>query len=242
MSIKLTPDTIAILENYAAIAKGVILKPGRELKTLSKSGASAAAATITEDFPHQVPIHDILNFLNVLGLFNEPVIDFNEAKNYMTITDATDPSRSTRFMYSAPELMRSPSGRIKPSGPEVRFKLTESQLAVLVKATAVLKKPEWAVISNGKTIKLVTYNSKEPNSNDFSLVVEGETNGVECTSVFSFENIRLLKGNYEVIVTEQLAQFTNTDRAATGGELVYWIGVEASTKFNQKRGAEAAGN
>lgn len=241
MSIKLTPDTIAILENYAAIAKGVILKPG-ELKTLSKTGASAAAATITEEFPHEVPVHDILNFLNVLGLFNEPIIEFNEAKKFMTITDATDPSRSTRFYYSAPELMKSPKGRIRPSGPEVRFKLTESQLAVLVKATAVLKKPEWAVIAAGKTIKLVTYNSKEPNSNDFSLIVEGDPNGVECTSVFSFENIRLLKGNYDVIVTEQLGQFTNTDRAKSGGELLYWIGVEATTKFNHRGGEAAAGN
>lgn len=249
MSIKLSAATIAILENYAAINKGILLKPGKKLKTLSQSGSSAASATIEEDFPLEMPLHDILNFLNVLSLFNEPVLEFNKPVSlnsksplpFVTITDATDKSSSTRFFGCPIDLIKDHSGTIHLAGTCIKFKLTESQLAVLVKATAVLKKPEWAFISDGKQIKIVTYDSSDVNSSDYSLIVEGNPNGVVCTMILSFENIRLLKGNYEVAINDQLAQFTNTDRVATNSELVYWIGAEANSKF-KVGDAASAGN
>lgn len=238
MSIKLSAETITLLSNFAAINKGILLKPGKAMKTLSANGAAAASVSIVEDFPHQVPISDITNFLNVLSLFVDPVIEFNDSKTCMTITDANDTSRSTRFLYSAPELMKSPTGAITLTGPTLNFKLSESQLAVLVKATSVLKKPEWAVLSDGKTIKIVTYNHEDPQSTDFSLVLEGQTNGVQCTSVFKVMNINLLKGNYDVVLSEQVAQFT---RNGSDNNLVYWVGAEATSKYNG-RGATTAGN
>jgi len=245
MSIKLSADTIALLENYAGISKGVFLKPGKELKTINASRSAAVLATIVEEFPHDVPIHDIVNFLNALNLFTSPSIEFRESQRSMVISESEGDSKaSVVFQYSAPEvLLKPPTGRAKMNGPRVTFKLTETQLASLVKATSVFKNLEWAVISDGTTIKITTYNAKNVNSNAYSIIVDGESNGVKCTTVFSTENIRLLKGNYDVVVTEQAGCFTNTDRAALGKELIYWIGVESTSKFNGSGAtADSAGN
>lgn len=233
MSIKISPDTITILENFASINKGVFLRPGNELRTISSGMTTAAVAKIKEDLPHEVPIHDIMNFLNALKLFNDPTIELFENERHMTITE-DDGKASVMFLYSAAELVKRPKdGRPRIQGTTINFSLTETQNANLVKATSVFKKPEWAVISDGKNIKVTTFNSKEPHSSNYSIQVDGEANGVKCNMVFSFENIRLLTGNYNVVVTESMAQFTNSDVAALGGELEYWIGIEATSKWNQ---------
>lgn len=232
MPIKISPDTISVLENFASINKSVFLRPGNELRTISLGSTTAAVARIKEDFPHEVPLHDIMNFLSAMKLFSDPSIELHEDQRHMIITEA-DGKASVMFNYSAAELIKRPKdGRPRIQGTTLTFRLTEQQNSNLVKATSVFKKPEWAVISDGKSIKVTTFNSKEPNSSNYSIQVDGEPNGIKCSMVFSFENIRLMSGNYDVIITESMAQFTNTDVAALGGELLYWIGIEATSKWN----------
>jgi len=66
---------------------------------------------------------------------------------------------------------------------------------------------------------------KNDTSNDFSIVV-GETDSI-FTFNFKVENIKILPGSYEVVISQKLlSQFTSTDR-----DLKYYIAMEPDSVF-----------
>ena len=82
-----------------------------------------------------------------------------------------------------------------------------------------------SVVGENGVVKLLVRDKKNETSNDFSVIV-GETD-----SVFSFnfkvENIKILPGTYEVVVSRKLlSRFQSTDR-----DLVYYIALEPDSTF-----------
>jgi len=74
-------------------------------------------------------------------------------------------------------------------------------------------------------VKLVVRDKKNDTSNDFSVVV-GETDEV-FTFNFKVENIKIIPGNYEVVISSKLlSQFKNTSYDVT-----YWIALEPDSQF-----------
>ena len=73
---KLSEDTIAILKNFATINSNLVFKPGQKLKTIAESKTIMAQADIIEDFPQEVGLYDLNEFLSVLSMIPEPDIQF----------------------------------------------------------------------------------------------------------------------------------------------------------------------
>jgi len=66
---------------------------------------------------------------------------------------------------------------------------------------------------------------KNETSNDFSVVV-GETND-EFVFNFKVENVKILPGTYEVVISSKLlSQFKNT-----AFDVTYWIALEPDSTF-----------
>ena len=81
--------------------------------------------------------------------------------------------------------------------------------------------------SDGTTIKLEVTDKKNVTSNTFSRIV-GEGNGVKYTFNFKIENLKVLEGNYEVLVSSKgISQFKNKDI-----DLEYYIALEPDSKYN----------
>ena len=61
-----------------------------------------------------------------------------------------------------------------------------------------------------------------------SLETVGEGNGVKYTFNFKIENLKVLEGNYEVLVSSKgISQFKNKDI-----DLEYYIALEPDSKYN----------
>ena len=74
-------------------------------------------------------------------------------------------------------------------------------------------------------VKVLVKDKKNDTSNDFSIVV-GET---DATFSFNFkvENIKILPGTYEVVVSQKLiSKFTSRNR-----DLTYFIALEPDSTF-----------
>ena len=99
------------------------------------------------------------------------------------------------------------------------------ELDKLIKAAAIYQLPDLSVIGESGVVKLVVRDKKNETSNDFSIVV-GET---ESNFIFNFkvENIKILPGTYEVVVSSKLLfRFESSDR-----KLVYYIALEPDSTF-----------
>ena len=76
LPMKLSDRTINLLKNFATINQSILFKQGNQLRTISVMKNILAEANIDEDFPQDFGVYDLSQFLNSLGLFQEPELNF----------------------------------------------------------------------------------------------------------------------------------------------------------------------
>ena len=219
---KLSDKTLSVLKNFSTINQSILFKQGSKLRTISVMKNILAEATITEEFPRDFGIYDLNQYLNGLGLYNNPELDF-EADNYVVIKEGR--SRSKYFFADPSVIITPPEKSIDLPSEDVTFDLSTDQLDKLLKAAAIYQLPDLSVVGGDGVVKVLVRDKKNDTSNDYSVIV-GET---ESTFSFNFkvENIKILPGTYSVVVSQKLlSRFTNKNQ-----DLVYYIALEPDSTF-----------
>ena len=219
---KLSDKTLTLLKNFSTINQSILFKRGSSLKTISVMKNILAEATIEEDLPTDFGIYDLNQFLNGIGLHQNPDLDF-ENEGHVVIREGKS---RTKYFFADPQVIVTPPDKeIKLTTEDVSFVLSTSQLDKLLKAAAIYQLPDLAVIGEAGVVKIVVRDKKNDTSNDFSIVV-GETES-EFSFNFKVENIKILPGTYDVVVCKQLlSRFTSQDY-----DLTYYIALEPDSKF-----------
>jgi hypothetical protein len=223
-AMKLSDNTLALLKNFAGINQSILVKQGNKLRTISIAKNILAEAEITEEFPRDFAIYDLNQFLNGLGLHQDPDLDFGE-DSYITIREG---KRRVKYFYADPNVIVAPPEKeIKLPSEDVCFQLETGSLEKLVKAAAVYQLPDISAIGDAGVIRLVVRDKKNDTSNEYSIIV-GETDE-QFTFNFKVENIsKIVSGAYNVVVSSKLlSQFTNTKH-----NLCYYIALEPDSTFN----------
>ena len=221
-TMKLSDKTLSLLKNFSGINQSILFKEGSSLRTISVMKNILAEATITETFPKDFGIYDLNQFLNGLNLHQTPELDFENDK-YVMIREGK--SRSKYFFADPSVIVIPPDKEIVLPSEDVCFVLNTQQLDKLLKAAAIYQLPDLSAVGEAGVVKLVVRDKKNDTSNDFSIVV-GETDSI-FTFNFKVENIKILPGSYEVVISQKLlSQFTSTDR-----DLKYYIAMEPDSTF-----------
>jgi hypothetical protein len=219
---KLSENTLFILKNFAGINQSILVKEGNKLRTISVAKNILAEAEIKEEFPRDFAIYDLNQFLNGLSLHQSPDLDFTD-ETHLKIKDG---KRRVKYFYADPNVIISPPEKaIELPSQDVCFQLDSVTLQKLLKAAGVYQLPDLCVVGEAGVIKLVVRDKKNDTSNEFAIIV-GETDK-EFTFNFKVENIKIILGAYNVVVSSKLlAQFTNTDY-----DLKYYIALEPDSVY-----------
>ena len=220
----LSDNTVNILKNFAGINNSILVKQGNQLRTISVAKNILAEAEIPEDFPRDVAIYDLNQFLNGLSLHHDPDLDFTE-DTYLTIREG---KRRVKYFYADPQVIIAPPEKeINLPTQEVCFQLESSSLEKLVKAAAVYQLPDLSVIGENGEITMVVRDKKNDTSNEYAVNV-GETDK-EFEFNFKMENIKIIPGSYDVVMSSKLlSEFTNTQY-----NLKYFIALEPDSTYNE---------
>ena len=220
---KLTDSTLAVLKNFAGINNSILVKKGNQLRTISVAKNILAEAEIPEDFPRDVAIYDLNQFLNGLSLHQDPNLDFTE-DSHITIKEGR---RRVKYFYADPQVIIAPPDKeINLPTQEVCFQLESTSLEKLVKAAAVYQLPDLSVIGANGEITMVVRDKKNDTSNEYAVNL-GETDS-NFEFNFKMENIKIIPGAYDVIISSKLlSEFTNTQY-----NLKYFIALEPDSTFN----------
>ena len=221
-TMNLSDQTLTILKNFAGINNSILVKEGTKLRTISVAKNILAEAVIDEEFPRDFAIYDLNQFLNGLGLHQDPDLDFGN-ESYITIKEG---KRRVKYFYADPAVIISPPDKdITLPSEDVRFQLDNTVMEKLLKAAAVYQLPDLSAVGEAGVIKLVVRDKKNDTSNEFAIVV-GETDK-EFVFNFKVENIRIIPGAYNVVVSNKLlSEFTNENL-----ELKYYIALEPDSTF-----------
>ena len=75
---KLSSNTTSVLKNFASINQNLVIKEGKEITTMSAMKNIVARAEVEEEFPQEVAIYDLNEFLSALSLFKNPNLEFQD--------------------------------------------------------------------------------------------------------------------------------------------------------------------
>ena len=219
---KLSEKTLTVLKNFAGINNSILVKEGNQLRTISVAKNILAEANIEEEFPRQFGVYDLNQFLNGLSLHQDPDLDFTE-ESYLNIREG---KRRVKYFFADPQVIISPPDKqITLPSEDVHFQLESSALDKLLKAAAVYQLPDLCVVGEAGAVRLVVRDKKNDTSNSYSVAV-GETDK-EFSFNFKVENIKIIPGSYDVVVSSKLlSEFTNSNY-----NLKYYIALEPDSTF-----------
>jgi len=221
-NMKLSDRTLNLLKNFSSINQSILFKEGTKLRTISVMKNILAEANISEDIPRDFGIYDLNQFLNGLNLHQNAELDFQN-DGYVVIKEGR--SRSKYFFADPNVIVTPPEKSISLPTEDVCFTLDTNQLDKLLKAAAVYQLPDLSAVGEAGVVKLVVRDKKNETSNDFSVIV-GETES-EFSFNFKVENIKIIPGSYEVVVSKKLlSRFKSTQY-----DLIYYIALEPDSTF-----------
>ena len=215
----LSEHTIAVLKNFAQINQNLVIKKGKTLMTMSSMKNIVAKANIEEDFPKEVAIYDLNEFLASLSLFKSPTLDFQD--QYLTMTEG---SNKIKYFYSDPSVVQSPSKMLTMPNPEVKFTINSSDLSKMKRAAGVINAPDMVLEKNGSGTFLTAKNAKNDTANTYStdIVVEGDGT---YKFYFKVENLKIMDGDYNVQISSQnISHFS-------GNNIEYFIALEPDSTY-----------
>jgi hypothetical protein len=219
---KLSDKTVTLLKNFSSINQSILFKEGKTLKTISVMRNILAEATIEEEFAKDFGIYDLNQFLNGLNLYQNPELDFQN-DGYVVIKEGKS---RTKYVFADPNVIITPPDKdIALPSEDVCFLLDTKELDKLLKAAAVYQLPDLSVVGEAGVVRLVVRDKKNDTSNYYDVIV-GETDE-EFSFNFKVENIKILPGNYEVVISSKLlSRFKNTSFDVT-----YHVALEPDSTF-----------
>ena len=222
VAMKLSESTLSLLKNFSNINQSILFKQGNKLRTISVMKNILAEATIGEEIPKDFGIYDLGQFLNGLGLHHNPELDFAN-NGHVVIKEG---KMCSKYFFADPSVIITPPDKeIAIPTEDVSFELSTQQLDKLLKAAGIYQLPDLAVIGEAGVVKLLVRDKKNDTSNTFAVTV-GETDKVFSFN-FKIENIKILPGTYEVVVSQKLlSKFTNKDC-----DLKYYIALEPDSTY-----------
>ena len=223
---KLNTNTHNILKNFSEINTNILIKPGKELSTISTMRNIFAKASIDESFDTEFGIYDLNEFLAVVSGMNKPELSLQD--KHMTISPEGSKSK-VKYFYSDPSVIVAPPKEVNMPEAEVTFSLSETNLEQLKKMAAILKSPDLALIGEkGGDIILKVCDKKNDTSNNFDIVV-GEGATADYTFYFKVENMKMIPGDYDVSVSSKsISHFKNKKLP-----IEYWIALEPDSTISK---------
>lgn len=222
----LSQDTVGILKNFAAINPNIVMKEGSIVKTISEARNILASADISEAIPSEFGIYDLNEFLNVVGLFSEPVLLFENDKQ-VRIADAAQ-KQSVKYFFSDPSVLTSPQKDITMPSVDVSFTLTAIQLNALRKAASTLGVTDLIVKGDDDGVTVSVTDQKDPTSNSYELKLDDVTRDGNFEVVFNINNLKVIPGDYQIDISKKLI----SNFKLQGLSVQYWIALEKNSTFS----------
>lgn len=215
----LTRETIEVLGNFVQINPSIIVCAGSEIRSISNLEHILAKYKCTEVFPTEFAIYDLSEFLNVVSLFENPILEFDNDQ-YVTIRSG---SKYSKYYFSNPEitLKRAPNTDVKFPGADIQFALSESDVKGIRKASNILDLEDINISSDNTDIRVSLIDTEDETNNTYEQVFQGDSTGDFSVNI-KMENLVVLPGDYTLsICAKGMSEWRDNNR-----DLVYYIGLE----------------
>jgi hypothetical protein len=221
---ELSDNALQVLKNFSTINQNLMIRAGNTVKTISEARNVLATAVIDSDFPQDVGIYDLNEFLGVLSLVDTPRLKFED--EYVTVGDSTGRSK-VKYFFSPEETLTTPQKDIKMPEGDVKFMLDNDTLNRLKRAASALGHSEVSISGNNGVLSLSVVDSQNSTSNAYSIDIDGDFGNATFNFIMSISNLKILPGDYDVSISSKLiSQFSHKEI-----NVQYWIALEKTSTY-----------
>ena len=224
---KISPETNAILKNFAHINQSLYFKKGSIISTVSPQKNILVDATISETIPQDFGIYDLNNFLSVTSLFKDGAeLEFDDS--HVIIKGLNGRSKIKYRITDPSMIIIAPDKRPKLPIVDVKFALSKEDLEWVIKTASVIGAPHLAVESDGVTVSLVTFDESNDASHTNSLAMSDvDPEGNIFKLIFKTENLKVIPDTYSVEISSKgISTWTSHIN-----EIKYYITLERTSTF-----------
>ena len=220
-----------ILKNAGTIHRNLMIKEDSDiLRVKSPDNTLMMTAKLPAKMPGNFVIYDIMEFLSVLSLVDNAVMDMSDA-DIVRVTDASGET-SIAYQYADERMISGYADKdLVPDEVLVEFDLSGEKITAAARASATLKLPNLAFIGDGENITFTALDSKmEAGSRSNSFSTKIGTTDKTFKIVFESEHLKMMPGNYRIRIGKRkgvlIAVFANKDQP-----VVYVVAVNATSEF-----------
>ena len=228
---KLSKETLDTLKKVYEVNQSVkFVEDEKIVKVKSTDNTLLMHAPIEEAFPRDFHVYDLREFMSVVSIINEPVLDFSDDK-FLKI-ESEDKSQKLRYLESDPQFVQSYTDK-EPKTPDADFEVevTSEQFSSVMKAAQTMKLDFVGFVCDGETITLSAFNKNngdDNTTNNFSIdLAEGDTEFQMFYKIDS-QNIGVLlgEGNLTFEVSSKKISKVQTESGKT-----FWIAMNANSTY-----------
>lgn len=220
---QLSNETQALLQNFATINANMVLKPGQKLRTISEAKNILAIADIVEDFPTDMGIYDLNEFLSIHGLIDNADLVFEE--NNVLIKNDTN---KVKYFFAQTNILTTPDKDITMPSSEVQVTLTEDILSRVKKAASVLGHVDVAIVGTTDSMSVKVFDTKDSSANVYEIALGPNTTGHTFEFIVNISNLKIIDGDYDVFISSKLI----SNWVSVGKPVQYFIALEKTSTFN----------
>jgi len=222
---KLSSETLTVLQNFAKLNSGIQFKTGNKIKTISTGKNVLAEATLKDSFPQDFCVYDLNKFLTIHSIGKDTDIDFDDINIIFNFG-----RNKTKYRKTEKEsILIPPDKELTLPSVDITFSLSKEDFDSIMKITNVLQSPNLVVESEGDTINLTSCDVKD-SSADTNTIQVADGTGQKFKMVFLTENLRMIPGAYDVQISSKgLSLFKNKNQ-----DIQYYVATEAKySKFGE---------
>jgi len=222
---KLSSETLTVLQNFAKLNSGIQFKTGNKIKTISTGKNVLAEATLKDSFPQDFCVYDLNKFLTIHSIGKDTDIDFDDINIIFNFG-----RNKTKYRKTEKEsILIPPDKELTLPSVDITFSLSKEDFDSIMKITNVLQSPNLVVESEGDAINLTSCDVKD-SSADTNTIQVADGTGQKFKMVFLTENLRMIPGAYDVQISSKgLSLFKNKNQ-----DIQYYVATEAKySKFGE---------
>jgi len=211
---KISAQTIKLLQNFSTINQGIVIHPGNTLRTATPERTILAEAEIPEQFDREFGVYDLKKLLALLSMAKEPDVEVTES------TIKVKGGKSTVSMrHTNTKLINSPPSKNIVAPYFISFTLGADDLKWIFNTSSILGTNH--VVFAGKsgklTLEAVDVSGKNVDEGSLEL---GETEHT-FRAVLLVERLKIMAGDYEVSISSKgVVQFANKNL-----KLKFWVAL-----------------
>lgn len=206
---KIDDWTKKVLTNFAIINNNITFNPGDIIRTCNAGVTILAEAKINNFFTKSCGISALPKLLNMLALYKDTEIEFNDRQ--LVVTSPDEPAQKLTYSYTNPEyLTKVPEIDLRPKTILSSFELSASNISRISKGLSIFDQQYISISGKDSKLKLSTVNAVNNVEDGFSIVFSESYDGPEFNVVFEKANFLLLSLDYDIKIGKKLIWFSST--------------------------------